>query len=194
MTDDYPQLTSQPFKNNNSGSSPKSTASNGQTTSWGPGGPSVRQHPHRFPIRVYPVTSCTKESLMVLSPKRCLEPIDAPWEDSIRCSRWPDQSSFLDAMMGSKPCKSMARKSVVLAAQHLEVVTHILQCSGLIIAALSFPRKWESKWAEKETMLEILMASAVIAFTLSAGRLRSSVLAFNSMPRNYSSWDRTSLY
>jgi len=58
------------------------------------------------------------------------------------------------------------------------------------VAALSFPRKWESKWAEKETMLEILMASAVTSFTLSSGRLTSSALAFTSMPRNYSSRDR----
>ena len=46
------------------------------------------------------------------------------------------RAPFLDAMMESecsKPCKSMDCKSVMLAAQHLEVVTHILQCSGLII-------------------------------------------------------------
>jgi len=69
MTDDSPQLTSRPFKKNNSGSSPKSTASNGQTTSWAeemdPRDPLLDITPTKnsFPIRVYPVTSCTKESL-----------------------------------------------------------------------------------------------------------------------------------
>jgi len=33
MADDSPRLTSWPFENNNSGSSPKNTASNGQTAS-----------------------------------------------------------------------------------------------------------------------------------------------------------------
>jgi len=69
MTDDSPQLTSQPFKNNNSGSSPKSTASNGQIISWAeemnPRDPLLDETPTKdsFPIRVYPVTSCIKESL-----------------------------------------------------------------------------------------------------------------------------------
>ena len=39
-------------------------------------------------------------------------------------------------MMGSEssiPCKSMDCKSAVLAGQNLEMVTHIPQCSGLII-------------------------------------------------------------
>jgi len=46
------------------------------------------------------------------------------------------RAPFLNAMMGSecsKHCKSMDCKSAVLAAQHLEVLTHILQCSGFIV-------------------------------------------------------------
>ena len=46
------------------------------------------------------------------------------------------RAPFLDAMMGyefSKPCKLMDHKSAVLAAQHLEVLTNILQCLGFII-------------------------------------------------------------
>ena len=69
MTDNSPQLTFRPFKNNNSGSSPKSTTSNGQTTSWAeemdPRDPLLDDTPTKdsFSIRVYPVTSCTKQSL-----------------------------------------------------------------------------------------------------------------------------------
>jgi len=41
----------------------------------------VRQHPGKqfsYCIRVYDVTSCTKESLMMPLPKGCLEPIGTP--------------------------------------------------------------------------------------------------------------------
>ena len=88
MTDDSPQLTSWPFKNNNSGSSPKNTTSNGQTTSWAEEmdlrDPLLDNTPTKdsFPIRVYPVTSCTKESFNDAFTKKMsrasLEPIDTP--------------------------------------------------------------------------------------------------------------------
>ena len=42
-----------------------------------------------FPRLIAPAP---KSLLMMPSPKRCLEPIDTPWEDSIRCRRmtWPE--------------------------------------------------------------------------------------------------------
>jgi len=67
MTDDSPQLTSRPFKNINSGSSPKNITSNDQSTSWAEEmdlrDPLLDSTSKKdsFPIRVYPVTRCTKE-------------------------------------------------------------------------------------------------------------------------------------
>ena len=62
--DDSPQLTSWPFKTNNSDSSPKNTASNGQTASWAKEmdlrDPLLDDTPTKdsIPIRVIPLTSC----------------------------------------------------------------------------------------------------------------------------------------
>ena len=90
-----------------------------------------------IPIRVYPVTSCNMESLNDAFTKKT--------STANRCSLKRQhtlqqydlaRAPFLDAVMGSecsKPYKSMDYKCVVLAAQHLEVVAHILQCLGLII-------------------------------------------------------------
>ena len=122
------------------------------------------------PIRVYPVKSCTKESLNDAFTKK----MSRAYRRSLRRQYTLQQNDltrapFLDAMMGSecsKPCKSMDRKSVVLAAQHLKVVTHILQCLGFIINT-------KMSLTQELKFLGMLVNINIPWNSLSAGRLTS---------------------
>ena len=79
-------------------------------------------------IRVDPVTNYTNESLNDVFTKKT----SGANRRSLRSQYTLPQNDLttapvLDAIMDSKPCKSMDHKSAVLAVQHLEVLTHILQ-------------------------------------------------------------------
>jgi len=82
MVDDSPQLTFWLFENNNSGSLPKSTASNGQTAE--------EMDPRDLLALIknsIPTLSqaAPKSPLMMPLPKRCLEPICLPTRLGAAC-------------------------------------------------------------------------------------------------------------
>ena len=75
----------------------------------------------------------------------------------------------------------MDRKSAVLAAQYLEVVTHIVQCSGLIVntkMSLSQELEFQGMLVNTNTLLVNLPADRVKEIT--AETIRTSNMVFLS--------------